>query len=207
MFKPTDPLKYETFLVRHENSCMANHKGSAGAIEIVGTKRIFRRSIEKHSLCYVKFLGDGDSKSFPAVQDIYEGVKVEKLKCISHVQKSVVNRLRNLKKNAKGLGGRGRLTDNITDKLQNYYWMSIRQNSGDLNAMKSATVASSATNDYHTHCPLASDRWCLFEADKANNSTYKPGPGLPLDIIKAWPTKITRPDTLPKKAKVLRPIV
>ena len=36
-FNATDPLKYETFLVRHENSCMANHKGSVGAMEIVGT--------------------------------------------------------------------------------------------------------------------------------------------------------------------------
>ena len=190
-FKATDPLKYETFLARHENSCMANHKGSAGAMEIVGTKRIFRRSVEKHGLRYVKFLGDGDSKSFPAVEDIYEGIKVEKLECIGHVQKRVGNRLRNLKKNVKGLGGRGRLTDNIIDKLQNYYGMAIRQNSGDLNAMKSATaaslfhVASSAANDYHTHCPSGSDSWCLFKADKANNtSSYKPGPGLPLDIIK-----------------------
>ena len=168
-FKATDPLKYETFLARHENSCMANHKGSAGAMEIVGTKRIFRRSVEKHGLRYVKFLGDGDSKSFSAVEDIYEGIKVEKLECIGHVQKRVGNRLRNLKKNVKGLGGR--LTDNIIDKLQNYYGMAIRQNSGDLNVMKSATaaslfhVASSAANDYHTHCPSGSDSWCLFEAN------------------------------------------
>ena len=85
----------------------------------------------------------------------------------------------------KGLGGRGRLTDNI-DKLQNCYGMAIQQNSGDLNARNSATaaslfhVASSATNDYHTHCPLGSDSWCLFKADKVNNtSIYKTGPGLP----------------------------
>ena len=97
-FKATDPLKYETFLARHENSCMSNHKGSARAMEIVGMKRIFRRSVEKHGLRYVKFLGNGDSKSFPAVEDIYEGIKVEKLECIGHVQKRVGNRLRNLKK-------------------------------------------------------------------------------------------------------------
>ena len=95
-FKATDPLKYETFLAQHENSCMLNHIESAGAMEIVGTKQIFRRSIEKHGLCYVKFLGDSDSKSFPAVEDIYEGVRVEKLECIGQVQKRVGNRLKNL---------------------------------------------------------------------------------------------------------------
>ena len=91
----------------------------------------------------------------------------------------------------KRLGGRGRLTDKIIDKLQIYYGIAIRQNTGDLNTKKSATatsvfyVASFATNDYHTHCPSVSDSWCLFKADKANNtSTYKPASGLHLDIIK-----------------------
>ena len=139
----------------------------------------------------MQFLGDGDSKSFPAVEDIYEGVKVKKLGCIGHIRKRVGNRLRNLKKNVKRLSGRGSLTNNIIEKLQNYNGMAIRQNSGDLNPMKSTTaaflfyVASSATNDYHTHCPSGSDSWCLLKADKANNtSTFKPGPGLPLDTIK-----------------------
>ena len=190
-FKATDPLQYETFLARHENSCLANNKGSAEAMEIVGTEQIFRRTMEKRGSRYVKFLGDGDSKSFPAVEDIYEGVKIEKLECIGHVQKRVGNRPRNLRKNVKGLGGRRRLTDNVIDKLQNYYGMAIRQNNGDSNTMKSATaaslfhIASSATNDYHIHCPSGSDSCCLFTADKLNNtSTYKPGPGLLLDIIK-----------------------
>ena len=145
---------------------MANHRGSAGAMEVVGTKRIFQRSIEKHGLRYVKFLGDGDSKSFPAVVDTYDGLKVEKLECIGHVQKRVGNRLRNLKKNTKELGGKGRLTNNIIDKLQNYYGMAIRQNCGDIEAMKMATAASlflcasSAKNNYHTHCPSGSNSWC-----------------------------------------------
>ena len=42
---------------------MANHQGSAGALKVAETK----------NLRYVKFLAGGDSKSFPAVEDIYEG--------------------------------------------------------------------------------------------------------------------------------------
>ena len=78
-FKAADPLQYGTFLSQHENSCMTNHKWSARAMEIIGMKRIFRHSIEKHGLRYVKYLGDDDFKSFLAVKDIYEGIKVEKL--------------------------------------------------------------------------------------------------------------------------------
>ena len=58
----------------------------------------------------MKFLGEDDSESFPAVEDNYEGVKIEKLECINHVQNRVGNMLRNLRKNVKGAGGKGRLT-------------------------------------------------------------------------------------------------
>ena len=87
----------------------------------------------------------------------------------------------------KGLGGRGRLTKAIIDKLQNYYGIAVRTNVGNLNGMKKDIhaalfhVASSAKDNYHTHCPNGPDSWCGFKRDKEN---YKPGPGLQLDVIK-----------------------
>ena len=46
-------------------------------------------------------------------------------------------------------------------------------------------VASSAKNNWHfPHCPTGSDSWCRYNQDKANGTTtYKSGPGLPLDIV------------------------
>ena len=41
-------------------------------------------------------------------------------------------RLRNYKKNVKGLSGKGKLTNAMIDRLQNYYWIAIRQNINDL---------------------------------------------------------------------------
>ena len=67
-------------------------------MEVVSSANIFKRSIEKHNLRYVKYLGDGDSKSFPAIQNTYDDIEVEKLECVGHVQKRVGSRLRNLKK-------------------------------------------------------------------------------------------------------------
>ena len=87
MFKAT--IKIWNSLAWHENSYMANHKGSARAMQSVGTKRIFRRSIQKHGLRYVKFIRDADSKIFPVAEDIYKGIKVKKLECIDHIQKRV----------------------------------------------------------------------------------------------------------------------
>ena len=56
---------------------------------------------------------DGDSKGFSEVQDVYskENVEVVKKECVGHVQKRVGSALRKLKKENKGLGGKGKLTD------------------------------------------------------------------------------------------------
>ena len=46
-------------------------------------------------------------------------------------------------------------------------------------------VVSCAKNSFHyPHCPTGSDSWCKYNQDRANGtSTYKPGPGLPMDIV------------------------
>ena len=46
-------------------------------------------------------------------------------------------------------------------------------------------AASNKDNWYHyPHCPIGPNSWCKYNADRANNTqTYKPGPGLPRDII------------------------
>ena len=140
-------------------------------MEHEGAKRIFGRSVSIYGLQYNEFYGDGDSKSFAAVEHVYEkdhGVVVEKKECVGHVQKRLGTALRKLKKETKGLGGKGKLTDNMIDKLQNYYGIAIRSNSGNLKAMESDVVASlwhRASNDkkpLHTHCPDGKDSWCGY---------------------------------------------
>ena len=172
--------------------CKANFKGSAPAMEPEGAQRIFQRSFAKHGLHYTQYYGDGDSKSYSSVKNIYEAVgkKVEKLECIGHVQKRMGTALRKVKKEKKDLGGKGKLTDKVIDKLQNYYGIAIRSNIGNLESMKKAILgtlfhcASSKENNYHAHCPQGKDSWCGFQVDKAENTKkYKPGSGLPLKVI------------------------
>ena len=188
--KKNDELAYATWFENH--NCKLNHVGSAGSMEVNGAKRIFSRSIEKHGLRYTQYLGDGDSKSFSSVKNIYSNAEVEKLECVGHIQKRVGNRLRNLKKNVKDLGGRGNLTNKTIDRLQNYYGIAIRSNVGNLEGMKKGVlaalfhVASSKRDNYHTaYCPPGENSWCKFQRDKSlGTSMYKPGPGLPQAVIK-----------------------
>jgi len=187
--KYSNPIKYERLLSNH--ICRNNHAGSAPAMELSGAKNIFQRSIEVNQLRYMEYYGDGDSKSFTSVENVYAPDVVKKQECIGHVQKRVGTRLRELKKKTKGLGGRGKLTDVVIDRLQNYYGVAVRSNVGNLKDMQSGVmaalfhVASSKDNNYHAHCPTGPESWCKFNLDKINGtSTYKPGVGLPLEIIK-----------------------
>lgn len=58
----------------------------------------------------------------------YKNFPVLKKECVGHVQKRMGTRLRNLKKNTKGLGGKGKLTRKLIDELSVYYGLAIRRN-------------------------------------------------------------------------------
>ena len=71
-----DPLGYADW--RNSHICKYNYQGSVGGMESVGATRIFQRSVDKHNFRYKEFLGDGDSKSFCSIKNIYPGMEVKK---------------------------------------------------------------------------------------------------------------------------------
>ena len=187
-----DSEEYRSWRADH-NNCKSNYKGSSPSMESEGTERIFRRSEETHKLRYNELYGDGDSKSFKQVKDTYQasGVTVNKKECIGHVQKRVGTSLRKLKKETPGLGGKGKLTDAMIDKLQNYYGIAVRSNVGNKDGMKEAILASlfhcGSNKDHalHGRCPKGASSWCKYQQAVANGNKkdYKPGVGLPNTII------------------------
>jgi hypothetical protein len=164
--KQTNALKKTDMLDRHQ--CNANYQGSAPSMETEGMKRIFGRSEETRKLQCTEYFGDGDSKAYNEVENAYENIHVEKKECVGHVQKRVGTALRKLKKETKGIGGKGKRTDSLIDKLQNYYGIAIRSNSGDLEGMRSSIraslfhCASSERRKLHKHCPDGPDSWCRY---------------------------------------------
>lgn len=173
------------------HQCTANHKGTSGSMEPVGSYRIFDRSIQTRQLRYIEFYGDGDSKGYETVKNVYgEDNQVVKQECIGHVQKRVGTRLRNLKAKQKGIGGKGKLTDKFIDKIQNYYGIAIRSNVNDLQGMQSAVFAafyhscSGKDQPMHSQCPKGKGSWCKFQRDTAaGKKTNETRAGLPKDII------------------------
>ena len=174
-----------TWKENHRDQCKQNHDGTAPAMEVSGATRIFERSIEERGARYTEYYGDGDSKAYSTVRNIYEGKEVAKFECIGHYQKRIGTRLLKLKKNNKGLG---ELTKPIIDKLQNYFGIALRSNLSTVEDMRKAIfasflhVASSESNNYHAQCNIS---WCQSQRDSANKTNlYKPGVGLSASVIK-----------------------
>ncbi|GFX42190.1 uncharacterized protein TNCV_3003311 [Trichonephila clavipes] len=122
--------------------------------------------------------GDGDTKTFNALSEnkpYGDDNLIQKIECVGHVQKRTGTRLRKLilvyskKKlsDGKTIGGKGRLTDSLIDKLAHYYANAIRCNSTSVKEMRKAIWAvrghSCSTDDkpMHWFCPINPNTWYL----------------------------------------------
>lgn len=163
--------QYEEWKTQHEPNCRANHQGSAGKMEMDAVIEMFKRSDDLHHVKYANYIGDGDSKTFSAIKkaDIYDNLTVQKKGCIGHVQKRMGKRLRNLRSQEKGLGGMGKLTCKMIDKLTIYYGLAIRRNSDSAEKMRNDIWAtffhysSTDKNPQHEKCSTGSKSRCEWQ--------------------------------------------
>ncbi|GFW45996.1 uncharacterized protein TNCV_3276141 [Trichonephila clavipes] len=81
-----------------------------------------------------------------------------------------------MKTKAKGLSGKGKLTNNFIDRLQNYYGIAVRSYVSNLNAMQKNVIAalyhcaSSDKKPMHGQCPIGKENWCCFQLGVANGT-------------------------------------
>ena len=66
----------------------------------------------------------------------------KKLGRIGHDQKTVETRLRKQKSKTRGLPGKGKLTDNFIDRIQNHYRIAICSNVGNIRAVQENRIAA-----------------------------------------------------------------
>ncbi|GFV07903.1 uncharacterized protein TNCV_4506381 [Trichonephila clavipes] len=116
-------------------------------MEVDGMLRIFNRSEKFHNLKYSNYIGDGDTKTFNALSEnkpCGDDRFIQKIECVGHVPKRMGTRFRKLKlvyskkklSDRKTIGGKGRLTDSLIDKLAHYYGNAIRCNSTSVKEMR-----------------------------------------------------------------------
>ena len=183
----------------------------------------FLRSVEKRNLKYTQFVRDGDTGTFAKVRDSWEKVfkgnyVVVKEECVGHVQKRMGSCLREPEHKRKGeklsdvkvLGGKGRLTGKIIDKIQNYYGEAIRNNPGDIEGMELSIWAifkhmiwdeSIILDEQHKLCPKNS--WYSYWSNRGSYNDDKRLPSSFLDVLKPVFKNLTKNELLNRCLKGL----
>jgi len=72
--KKSNPAKYDNIIRSHQ--CEKNYDKSSGTMESAAILIMFKRSVPKYGVYYTKYVGDGDSKTFPVLSKIvpYPGI-------------------------------------------------------------------------------------------------------------------------------------
>ena len=179
-------IEDEEWQAKHKQNCPKNFDGTAGAMEVEGAKRLWRRSVIKTKLRYTTILSDGDSKAFDAVAGLQvygPGITIEKEDCINHVSKRMGTALRNLVAESKAkkdsISGKGKLTKEKIKKIQNYYGRAIKDHANDIPLLKRRIMAillhlsSTDKQPKHAHCPPGKQSWCFWQ--RALASDVEPG--------------------------------
>ena len=116
---------------------------------------------------------------------VYRDNLVETLECVRHVQKRMGSGPQSLKKrsgeiklrDSKCIGGKGRLTDKVIDKLHYYSGKAMRNNTNNSEAMENSIMAtwnhirSTDENPHHHLCPSGEHSWCGFQKDIAKGTS------------------------------------
>ncbi|GFX11465.1 uncharacterized protein TNCV_1821481 [Trichonephila clavipes] len=130
---PKSGHSYEEWKLKHQPHCVKNRIGSSSKMEVDGMKEIFQRSVPQRNAKYIKYIGDGETKTFPELQRTAP-YSIEKVECVGHKQKRMGVRLRKLKtmncgkklSDGKSISGKNRLTDKFIDTITTYYGNAIR---------------------------------------------------------------------------------
>ncbi|GFT86906.1 uncharacterized protein TNCV_4300441 [Trichonephila clavipes] len=96
--------------------------------------------------------------------------------CVAAISVDTESGFASEKTKTKGLSGKGKLTDNFIDRLQNYYGIAVCSNVGNLTAMQQNVIAalyhcaSSDKKPMHSQCPIGKESWCYFQRGVANGT-------------------------------------
>ncbi|KYN22291.1 hypothetical protein ALC57_05327 [Trachymyrmex cornetzi] len=78
-------------------------KQAVGKMEVDAMKELFSRSVEKHGVRYINYVGDGDSKTYTGLVNAKpygDEIEIIKKECVGHVQKRMGTRLPNVGPNS-----------------------------------------------------------------------------------------------------------
>ena len=204
----------------HKEQCCINHTRASGAMETEGAVELFLRSIEKRGLMYSTFVGDGDCYGHVkgSCEKLNIGYYVAKEECVGHIQKRLGTALREYKRKNRGLrledgkaiSGKNCLTNNVIDKLQNYFGEVIRNKTNNTDSMENdiwAILKHTVKEDslsldlQHAKCPRSS--WCKYWSNREHYDDGKRLPSVFFNELKPMFTRLSQKELLGRCLKGL----
>lgn len=95
-----DTPEFDYWFSKHKPNCEKNYSGTSPAMERSAAEILWRRSVQNCGMKYTVMIGDGDTKTVNWLNNqevpIYEGVVIQKLECVNHLDKRLGTAIRNL---------------------------------------------------------------------------------------------------------------
>ncbi|CAF1612010.1 unnamed protein product [Rotaria sp. Silwood1] len=181
--KKSNPAKYENIIRTHR--CEKNYEKSSDTMESAAILTMFKRSVSKYGVYYTKYVGDGDSKTFPVLSKIvpYPGKEIKKIEDLNHFSKRMKRGLETIKhehgrkklSDGKTIGGKNRLSVHNILRLQMTLASTIRKFKHDLDLLFKGSWAifwhKYSTNDdpRHDYCSID---WCGYLKSVHDKTPY-----------------------------------
>ena len=177
--RSSQPEEYAEFWSEHQATCSANFSGSSQSMEGSAAVEIWKRSVERNSLVYSTYVGDGDSSSFKNVvnSNPYKRIEsVRKEECLGHVQKRLKKHLK--KKSILFC----KLSASKIERVGQLYAL-VTQNRGKTPAQIQSALCNLLEHLYekHANCPYSTDSWCYHQKARAENAE---DPTLPIPPVR-----------------------
>ncbi|CAF4076827.1 unnamed protein product, partial [Rotaria sordida] len=195
--KKSNPAKYNDVIRSHH--CEKNYNKSSGTIEADAVLNMFQRSVSKYEIYYIKYVGDGDSKTFAKLSDKppYPGKVIKKIEDLNHFSKRMKRQLETKKReygkkqlsDGKTIGGKNRLSKQKIIRLQMAFASTIRKCKHDLDLLFKRSWAifwhKYSTNDDPRHDSCSID-WCGYLKAARDGTSYDHTPhALPRPVLDA----------------------
>ena len=178
--KKENPEEYSEYWEKHSSECPANFSGTSQAMESSAAIEIWGRSVDKHSLAYTTYVGDGDSSSFKRLEqnNPYKGMEViRKEECLGHTQKRLKKHLKK-KTTTKTMPSKP-IPASKVERIAHLYALVIGKNRGrtPLDIQNALYTLINHLFEEHDRCPHSKESWCYFQkglAISAENTSHPP---------------------------------
>ncbi|CAF3692088.1 unnamed protein product [Rotaria sp. Silwood1] len=178
----SDPAKYDSIIKSHR--CEKNYDKSSGTMESAAILKIFQRSVAKYGVYYTKYIGDGDSKTFPMLfnKAPYPGKVIEKIEDLNHFSTRMKRGLETIKRDYRGkklsdgktIGGQNRLSGarSIMKSNPAKYDSIIKSHQCEKNYDKSSGTMESAAILKMFKRSVSNIDWCGYLKSARDGTSY-----------------------------------